>query len=35
MNNQQYQVFLMYRKKIFENETTGEGPCWRAAPYFW
>ena len=27
MNNQPYQVFLMYRKKTLENETTGEAPC--------
>ena len=27
MNNQQYQVFLMYRKKILQNETTGEALC--------
>ena len=33
MNNKHYQVFLMYRKKILENETTGEDPCWRPAPY--
>ena len=27
MNNKHYQVFPMYRKKILENETTGEDPC--------
>ena len=27
MNNKHYQVFLMYRKKILENETTGEVSC--------